>query len=324
MARLNADYYLEQGNIAAVNAVMAEQLNARRDEFLGVLRKVGRAIVELDAPTDPVPEQFRTTTGASTIQLFKESPQIKYPFDMSQHMAQLFGAYTAGEAGSYDTWLTNVFETILFAPNVESVFREKLATILSMDAESNYEISFKDMPTRSPYMLELLNALKGVHYNDAFVLRYRPILRELLKPLKNVQTRSTPNAIYVGVRIKPDGVYDAPTKALFPNFAKALLLGNKKMIDVDDQTKMLIQQLDNGFQFDDAANEEIGRILLEYAANVNDRRLAGGGSTRKCTRVCRLKHTRTRRQSKARTGMCRSTHKKRRANKRKINRSRRA
>ena len=324
MARLNADYYLEQGNIAAVNAVMAEQLNARRDEFLGVLRKVGRAIVELDAPTDPVPEQFRTTTGASTIQLFKESPQIKYPFDMSQHMAQLFGAYT-GEAGSYDAWLTNVFETILFAPNVESVFREKLATILSMDAESNYEISFKDMPTRSPYMLELLNALKGVHYNDAFVLRYRPILRELLKPLKEHIKKTTimPTAIYVGVRTTPDGVYDAPTKALFPNFAKALLLGNKKMNDVDDQTKMLIQQLDNGFQFDDAANEEIGRILLEYAANVNDRRLAGGGSTRKCTRVCRL-NARTRRQSKARTGKYGNTRKKCKANKRKINRSRRA
>ena len=96
---------------------MAGELNARRDEFLGLLREVGRAIVELVPPAEPVPAQFQEVTGASTIQLFKESPQIKYNFDMNQHMVQLVGAYTRrGEAVSYDAWLNSVFETILVTP----------------------------------------------------------------------------------------------------------------------------------------------------------------------------------------------------------------
>jgi hypothetical protein len=322
MARLNADYYLEQGSIAAFDAATAEQLNARRDEFLGLLREVGRAIVELAAPEEPVPTQFRETTGEGTIQLFRESPQIKYNFDMSQHMDQLFDAYTRGEAASYDAWLTRVFETILFTPNVESGFREKLSTILGMAPETNYEISFQDMPTMSPHMLELLNALKGVHYNDAFVHKYKIILSNLLKPLKDAQKTSTPTAIYVGVRTKPDGLYDTHQKALFPSFVKALLLDNKKMRDIDVHTTALIElieHLDHGF--DDAVSEEIGRILLEYAAKVKDRRLSGGGSTRKCKRVCRLKNARTR--AKPRTGKRRNTRRKIKANKLRFNRTHR-
>ena len=318
MARLNADYYLEQGSIAAFDAATAEQLNARRDEFLGLLREVGRAIVELAAPEEPVPTQFRETTGEGTIQLFREYPQIKYNFDMSQHMAQLFDAYTRGEAASYDAWLTRVFETILFTPNVESGFREKLSTILGMAPETNYEISFQDMPTMSPHMLELLNALKGVHYNDAFVHKYKIILSNLLKPLKDAQKTSTPTAIYVGVRTKPDGLYDTHTKALFPSFVKALLLDNIKMGDMDVQTTALIEHLDH--EFDDAVSEEIGRILLEYAAKVNDRRLAGGGSTRKCKREHKL-NAKTR--AKPRTGKKRSTRKKRRASNPRCKRTRR-
>jgi hypothetical protein len=310
MARLNADYYLEQGSIAAFDAAKAEQLNASRDEFLGLLREVGRAIVELAAPEEPVPTQFRIETGEGTIQLFKESPQIKYPFDMSQHMAQLFGVYIGGEAEavSYDAWLTGVFETILVTPKVEAVFREKLSTILGMAPESNYEISFKDMPTRSPHMLELLNALKGVHYNNAFVIRYRPILSNLLKPLKDAQKTSTPTAIYVGVRTKPDGLYNTHAKALFPSFVKALLLDNKKMGDMDVH------------EFDDAVSEEIGRILLEYAAKVTDHRLAGGGSTRKRKREYKL-NAKTR--SKTQTGTRRNTRRKIKANKLRFNRTHR-
>jgi hypothetical protein len=318
MAGLNTDYYLEQGSIAAFDAGKAGELNARRDEFLGLLREVGRAIVELAAPAEPVPTQFQEATGATTIQFFKKSQQIKYNFDMNQHMAQLVGAYT-GKAGSYDAWLTNVFETIMFAPNVESVFREKLATILSMDAESNYEINFKDMPTRSPQMLELLNALKGIRYNHVFFLRYKLILSNLLKPLKEhiKITTTMPTAIFVGVRTKPDGVYDEPTKALFPQFVQALLLGNKKMIDVPTKKRI---ELSENIQLDDAVSEEIGRILLEYAANVKATQLSGGGSTRKRKRGCRLKNARTR--AKPRSGK-RNTRRKIKANKIRFNRTHR-
>jgi hypothetical protein len=319
MARLNADYYLEQGSIAAVNAVMAEQLNARRDEFLGVLRKVGRAIVELDAPTDPVPPQFRMTTGASTIQLFKESPQIKYKFDMRQHMVQLVGAYT-GEAGSYDAWLSNVFETILVAPKVEVVFREKLATILAKDPESNYEIDFKDMPVRSPFMLQLLNALKGIKMDQAKLNqmnKFKALRSNLLGPLREFiasQGGVAPSATYV---IK---LYD---KSTIHDYLMALVMYAllNDQLKGKDANSGLMKTISDSANYDDAVREEIGRILLEW--NKFAPVQLGGGSTRKRTRVSRLKNTRTRRQSKPPTGMCRSTRKKRRANNPRCKRTRR-
>ena len=315
MSQLNTDYYLEQGNIAAVNADMAEQLNARRDEFLGVLRKVGRAIVELGAPTDPVPEQFRITTGASTIQLFKESPQIKYKFDMRQHMVQLVGAY-AGEDGSYDEWLNNVFETILFAPKVESVFREKLATILSMEAESNYEISFKDMPVRSPYMLQLIHLLnvieidkvKSDQIKDVKVLRYNLLypIREFIKKNRGIE----PSATYV---IKIHHKSTIINKVML-TLVRYLL---KDELKCKPANSALMQIVNDSANYDDAVREEIGRILLEW--NRHAPLQLGGGSTRKRTRVCRLKNARTR--AKPRTGMCRSTRKKRRASNPRCNRT---
>jgi len=196
------------------------------------------------------------------------------------------------------------------------------------NGDGNLEIDFNDMPVRSPLMLRLLNALRGVQFNNAFVHRYRPILRNLLKPLKNEQKLSSPNAIYVGVRTQPDGLYDMATKSLFPSFVKALLMGNKKMNELPPNTKDLVEDLErkikegpNEFVFDDAVNEEIGRILLEYAANVSDHRLAGGGSTRKCKREHKL-NAKTR--SKPRTGKKRSTRKKRKASNPRCKRTRRS
>ena len=318
MSRLNTDYYLEQGNIAAVNADMAEQLNARRDEFLGVLRKVGRAIVELGAPTDPVPEQFRMRTGAITIQFFNESPQIKYKFDMRQHMVQLVEAY-AGEAGSYDEWLNNVFETILFAPKVESVFREKLATILSMEAESNYEISFKDMPVRSPYMLQLIHLLNGIEIDkvksdqikEVKVLRYNLLypIREFIKKNRGIE----PSATYVIKIHHKSTIINKDMLTLVRYLLKDKLKG-------EPANSALMQIVNDSANYDDAVREEIGRILLEW--NRHAPLQLGGGSTRKRTRVCRLKNARTR--AKPRTGMCRSTRKKRRASNPRCNRTHRA
>jgi len=291
------------------------------------LRKVGRAIVDMAAPTESVPAQLQEVTGASTIQFFKESPEIKYNFDMNAHMNELF-ACSRAQFASHDTWLTTVvFKTILFTPQVESAFREKLATILNMDPESNYEIAFKDMLTREPFMLELLTVLKGIQYNYAFFLRYKLILSNLLKPLKEQikKTTITPSAIYVGVRTKPDGLYDETTKkALFPGFAKALLQDNKKVSEVDEKRRKMIVQLDDKkIQLDDAVSEEIGRILLEYEAKIDDKRLAGGGSTRKRKRVCRLKNARTRSKTGLINGKKRVTRKKRRASNIQCKRTRR-
>lgn len=327
MAHLNTTYYLEQGTLAAFNADKAVELNARRDEFLGVLRRVGRAIVELDAPTEPVPMQFRTTTGENTIRFCRNSPQIKYNFDMSQHMNQLFGVYAhaeeAGEAEvprTYDAWLRNVFETILVAPNIEVVFREKLATILkmSMAPDSNYEIDFKDMPVRSPFMIELQNELNGIKINEATLndmnkfsaLRYNLLtpLREFIKKQGGV----APNETYV---IK---LYDTSTinNYLIALVKYALL---KERLQSEDAESGLMKIVNEPAEYDDAVREEIGRILLEWNDHAPPKL---GGSTRKRKQCCRLKNAKT--HSKMRTGKRRNTRKKHAATKGKRNRTHRA
>uniref|UniRef100_A0A6C0M326 Uncharacterized protein n=1 Tax=viral metagenome TaxID=1070528 RepID=A0A6C0M326_9ZZZZ len=316
MAQLNTTYYLEQGSIAAFDAEKAEQLNKDRDQFLGLLREVGREIVDMDAPTEPIPMQFQETTGASTIRFFNESPQIKYNFDMSQHMAQL---YQCIETGSYDAWLTTVFEKILFTPEVESGFREKLTTILAMSPESNYEVNFKDMPTRSPAMLELLNALKGINIDKAKSNQIKKVgeLRyNLLYPLREsiAKHRVEPSATHV---LK---IYD---KSTIDNYllmlVKYVLLNN--ILKTPGVNPALIKIVNEPANYDDAVREEIGRILLEWNKSAPPQ--LGGGSTRKRKRVCRLNNATTRRSKSRLMSNKRSTRQKRRASRRRCNRTRR-
>jgi hypothetical protein len=337
MSGLNAMYYSEQGNIAAVQAETATKLNADRTAFLQLLRSIGRRIVLIPDPLDnAIPATFRAETGMNTIRFFKSipNPQMKYPFDMMTHASQFCTIFyeqfkdKAQLRTAYDSWLNDVISQLRFNEESTALFREKLRIILD-NGDGNLEIDFNDMPVRSPLMLRLLNALRGVQFNNAFVHRYRPILSNLLKPLKNAQKLSSPNAIYVGVRTQPDGLYDMATKSLFPSFVKALLMGNKKMNELPPNTKDLVEDLEReikerpeGVVFDDAVNEEIGRILLEYAANVDDKRLAGGdGHTRKCKRDHKL-NAKTR--SKPRTGKKRSTRKKRKASNPRCKRTRRS
>ena len=337
MRGLNELYYSEQGNIAAVQAETATKLNADRTVFLQLLRSIGRRIVLIPDPLDnAIPATFRAETGMNTIRFFKSipNPQMKYPFDMMAHMSKFCTIYyaqfrdNAQLRAAYDSWLNDVISQLRFNEESTTFFREKLRIILD-NGDGNLEIDFKHMPVRSPLMLRLLNALKGIQFNNAFVHRYRPILSNLLKPLKNEQRTSTPTAIYVGVRTKPDGLYDSATKALFPQFAKVLLMGNKIMNELPPHTKDLVEDLEREikeqreeFAFDDAVNEEIGRILLEYAANVDDKRLAGGGGhTRKCKREHKL-NAKTR--SKTQTGKRGNTRKKRRASNHRCKRTRRS
>ena len=337
MSELNKNYYLEQGNLAAVHADTADQLNADRADFLKLLRSIGRKIVLIPDPlNDKVPATFRKETGMRTMQFFNDpqnAQHIKYPFDMSQHMHNLYETFVSVSIDTsaqheinqaYDAWLSGVFKEILFTPKSESFFREKLGKILDKAQDPIYfEIGFDDMPVRSPFMLQLLDALKGVQYNATFVLRFRLILSQLLKPLKLyiAANKSKPTAIYVGVRTQPNGLYNATTKALFPSFVKALLLGNAKMEDLNSKTKELIQQLDD-FPFDDAVNEEIGRIILTYEAKVDNKRLVGG-STQKRKRVGRL-NARTRYGKRLTNANANKSRKKRNAPKLGFNRTRRA
>jgi hypothetical protein len=329
MARLNTTYYLEQGNIAAFNADMAEQLNKDRDEFLGLLREVGREIVELAAPTEPVPMQFQERTGATTIQFFKESPQIKYNFDMSQHMAQLFGVYVSHAEGAegaevprtYDAWLNIVFETIMVSPKVESVFREKLATILENNPESNYDISFKDMPTRSPHMLELLTALKGKHIdatNSNQINKFGALRSNLLGPLREFIKKQG------GVAPKSTYVIELYDKSTINDYLMGLVRYAllKDELQGKDATSDLIKIVNDPANYDDAVREEIGRILLEWSQHA-PLQLGGGGSTRKRKRVCRF-NAPTRRQSGTQSGKRRHTRQKCKASNHRCKRTRRA
>jgi len=341
MQMLNEKYYLEQGNIAAVRAETAPELNADRIAFLKLLRSIGRKIVLIPDPLDnAIPATFRKETGMNTIQFFNSIPniQIKYQFDMMDHMTQFCRIFDAQaqirdnaqqSRDAYSEWLNGVTSQLRFNEESKSFFRENLGIILD-NREGNLEIDFKDMPVRSPLMLRLLNELRGIEFNDAVFHRYRPIMRDLLKPLKNLQKLSTPNAIYVGVGTKPNGLYDMPTKSLFPYFVKALLMGNKRMNQLSPPIKEIVEKLEseikerrNEFIFDDAVNEEIGRILLDYAAKVTDERLTyGGGSTRKCKRKHNL-NAKTRSKPELINGKKRSTRKKCKASNPRCKRTRR-
>jgi hypothetical protein len=312
MDQLDETYYLKQGNIAATNAATAEQINEDRTAFLMLLRSIGRKIVELPDPFgDVVPTRFQAApTGANMIQFFKESPQMTYNFDMSQHMAQLFSIYRGGQdVGAYTTWLNEVFSKIKFPPKSKTFFRSKLDQILDpVDPDGNRKIGFKEMPEISPLMLRLHDALKRVKVSQPLVSRFNYIFPALLNPIKEqIRRGANPTAYYVGVRNKTpenpqDGVYDAETKRqLFPTFVKHVILKNEAMND--PIISELIHDLsanakyDDYDDYDDAVKEEIGRILLDYVhyPTIALGGGSGGGSkTRKRSRRMARRHPKTR------------------------------
>ena len=334
MDELNRNYYLEQGNIAATNTATAEQVDKDRTDFLKVLRNIGRKIVELPDPFgDVVPTKFQAApTGATMIQFFKESPQMTYNFDMSQHMTQLFSIYREGQAGAYTRWLNGVFSQIKFPPESETFFRSKLDQILNpVDPDGNRKIGFKEMPEISPLMLRLHDALKRVKVSQPLILRFRPMFNSLVQPIKEqIRRGANPTAYYVGVRNKTskktqDGVYDAETKRrLFPTFVTEVILKN----EMKDAMKNpiisgLIRDLKENAnaKYDDVVMEEIGRILLDYETNIT--KLSGGGGgggggktrkrsprmvrrhlkTRNCNRTTLSKNQKTRRHRRRCTNL---------------------
>jgi hypothetical protein len=230
-------------------------------------------------------------------------------------MAQL---YQCIETGLYDAWLTTVFEKILFTPEVESGFREKLTTILTMSPESNYEVNFKDMPTRSPAMLELLNALKGINIDKAKSNQIKKVgeLRyNLLYPLREfiANKRVEPSATHV---LK---IYDKSTiDDYLLMLVKYVLLNN--ILKTPGVNPALMKIVNEPANYDDAVREEIGRILLEWNKSAPPQ--LGGRSTRKHKRVCRLNNANTRTKPRLMTNK-RSTRQKRRASGRRCNRTRR-
>ena len=294
MDALNAKYYLEQGNIAAISVDTAAQIGTDRADFLKQLRSIGRQIVAFPDPLgDRVPTQFQTATGNELIKFFRRSRTMKCRFNLDAHMDGLAKLYKQpSSAVGFTTWLDKVFERIHFTRDTEDFFRSKMTQILGgANPDMNQTIGFTHMPVRSHTMLRLHDALKGVHPHprDVFLqLSGETYLSDVLLPPIVLHIANAggvvPTAHYVGVE---DTIYDADTKRrLFPTLVKYMLLPKEmeRNPELDEQNVY--------DQYDDAVKEEIGRILLEYYAIATGRNMQGGGKshTRKRRQRCRWLH----------------------------------
>jgi len=306
MTALNERYYLEQGNIAAVDDSTAERLIADRNDFLNLLRSIGRKIILIPDPlNNEVPATFRKKTGKNTIAFFKDrknAQQIKYPFKMNQHMFNLYETYTNAKTVDsshanemYNAWLNGVFEEIMFEPAMERMFIDKMLKITSSPTDSLYfEIGFADMHVKTTEMLTLLNLLNEVKFDEETLNRILRHQRRILPPLRqHIRESGVPKASYVhNIFNKTDTLLP-----LLPTFIKDLL---------KPQDLALIKTIDEPKKYDHAVREEIGRILLEW--NQKALELPRGGATRKRKRACK-RNANTRRMNKCvRRATRRKTH----------------
>jgi hypothetical protein len=315
MDALNAKYYLEQGNIAAISVDTAAQIGADRADFLKQLRSIGRQIVAFPDPLgDRAPVQFQAATGDQLIKFFNKGRSMKCRFNLDAHMRGLalvgLRQEQPDKSHKCHIWLNKVFERIHFTEETEDFFRSKMTQILDADPDRNQTIGFAHMPVRSHTMLRLHDALKGVHPQPGDVFLKRSggahLSDVLLPPIQQHIARTggvVPTAHFVGVQ---DEIYDDETKRrVFPTLVKYMLLPNAPELD----------EQNNYARYDDAVKEEIGRILLEYYALKMLKMKGGGGGggrshmhTRKRRRHCRWLHHAT-----IRSRYCRETlHKTRR------------
>jgi hypothetical protein len=294
---LNKKYYLEQGHIAAI--AEGTHLDADRTKFLMLLRSIGRTIVAIPDPlSNVVPYDFRASTGAQTVQVFNNGPRMRYRFDLNAHMHALVTQHMEHmqPMQPMEQWLKKVFETIKFTPEMEGFFFSRLEKILdSADPDGTRKIAFNDMPVRSPGMLQLYNWLKGINMDIETLrqikqLKVKDLRYNLLYPIRNFisnpkQRRIIPSAAHV------INIYDKSTiKNYWGMFVKYVLL--KEVLKDQPADSELMKIVSDPANYDDAVNEEIGRILLEW--NRGSPRNLRGGSTRKRQRVCRWKNVVTR------------------------------
>ena len=326
MRMLNDKYYLEQGNIAAAHDATSATVKGDRDAFLVLLRSIGRKIVLIPDPLDnAIPPTFRKETGMNTIRFFNDAQnaqQVKYPFDMSQHMTRLYKTYGEFPVDSdpdtampneeartaYGGWLNDVFAQIPFPPESEGFFREILRKIM----DKTQGIDFKDMPVMHSTMLELLDRLQKINAKgkDMVPLKGLLVVNNLLTAIRNVPIASTSSADYIGNSF--DFKIDKPVA--FKLLVERLLqLQGNPHLDLPEGA------------FSEQVNTQIGRILLELNSNPIFKSVntgwGGSGSTRKRKRVHKL-HARTR--SNRGLGARKKSRKKRDAMNRKCKRTRRA
>ena len=283
MHELDEKYYLEQGHIAAIDE--GTQLDADRTKFLKLLRSIGRTIVAIPDPLgNVVPFKFQAATGAQTVQVFNDGPGMRYQFDLNAHMHAL----VAQHMQPMQQWLRTVFQQIRFTREIEEFFFSRLADILDpANPDGNRKIAFNDMPVRTPGMLQLYNWLKGIQIDEnkiKQIKRFVDLRYNLLYPIREFISRhrgAIPSAAYV-INIYDESTVHKDCVTLVKYVLLKELTANPGfMAIVSDPTN-----------YDDAVNEEIGRILLEW--NAGSPIKLRGGSTRKRQRVCRWKNAVTR------------------------------
>ena len=283
MHELDEKYYLEQGHIAAIDE--GTHLDADRNEFLKLLRSIGRTIVAIPDPLgNVVPFKFQAATGAQTVQVFNDGPGMRYQFDLNAHMHAL----VSQPMQPMQQWLRTVFQQIRFTREIEEFFFSRLADILDpANPDGNRKIAFNDMPVRTPGMLQLYNWLKGIQINKNKInqiKRFVDLRYNLLYPIREFISRhrgAIPSAAYV-INIYDESTVHKDCVTLVKYVLLKELTANPGfMAIVSDPTN-----------YDDAVNEEIGRILLEW--NAGSPIKLRGGSTRKRQRVCRWKNAVTR------------------------------
>lgn len=308
MDALNTKYYLEQGNIAAINAETAAQVTQDRADFLTLLRDIGRRVVALPDPLDDrVPVKFQSVIGANTVAFFQKNRTMKYRFNMNSHMVELVSLYqgtdvlSQAHATQCRTWLDRVFSRIKFSTDAEAFFESKLEQAISpVNPDGNRKIGFKDMPLRSSFMLRLHDALKSVRAHEGVFRKFSQMFTVMLRPIREHVARygMLPTAQYVGL---VDGVYDMNEKRrLFPTLVRDVFLSEEveRRPENMDASIMLteLNKRNNVYdKYDDAVKEEIGRILLEYAREYMGK-LRGGGKTRRKKQRQLHKKTRTSRK----------------------------
>ena len=309
MEALNTKYYLEQGNIAAINAETAAQVTQDRADFLTLLRDIGRRVVALPDPLDDrVPVKFQSVIGANTVAFFKKNRTMKYRFNMNLHMKELVSLYqgmdatgllSQAHATQCRAWLDRVFSRIKFSTDAEAFFESKLEQAISpVNPDGNRKIGFKDMPIRSSFMLRLHDALKSVRAHEDVFRKFSEMFTDMLRPIREHVARygMLPTAQYVGIM---DGVYDTNEKRrLFPTLVRDVFLSeevkrNPENMDASIMLTELNRRTNVYDKYDDVVKEEIGRILLEYARDYMGK-LRGGGKTRRKRQGQRMLHAKTR------------------------------
>ena len=296
MDELNTKYYLEQGHIAAIDEGTVSQLDADRNAFLTLLRSIGRTIVAIPDPLgNVVPFKFQAATGAQTVQVFNDGPGMRYQFDLNAHMHALVAQHMQSMQSMQpmqpmqpmQQWLQTVFQQIRFTREIEKFFLSRLDEILDpVNPDGNRKIAFNDMPVRSPGMLQLYNWLKGIKIKNKIkkIKRFVDLRYNLLYPIREFISRqrgAIPSAAYV------INIYDKST--VHEDWVTLVQYVLLKELKVNPDFMAIVNDHAN---YDDAVNEEIGRILLEW--NAGSPKTLRGGSTRKRQRVGRWKNATTR------------------------------